>query len=163
MPNSKQFPCHKNVFLQSYTMAIQLYFFNHNWSWSLWLTCILSLWTMDCLCTWWIGRLACTNPPSCVELQNFTIKLSNSIRCLSDTHRSRFLFIPLNGIIPHSGYERLARYGGKEVDGRSLRKRQRRGKLNCVRLVIIDTNLFPPNSLAEIASHTRVEHWLYIH
>ena len=50
-------------------------------------------------------------------------------------------------------------------------KRQRRGKLNCVRLAIIDASLFPPNSLAEIASpkphrsmvtnHIRLENTIY--
>ena len=57
----------------------------------------------------------------------------------------------------HSGYERLARYGGK-------RATQREAEL-CA-LSTYRCHLFPPNSLAEIASYTRVEHWnlrLYIH
>ena len=56
-----------------------------------------------------------------------------------------------------SGYERLARYGGKGAT-------QREAEL-CA-LSTHRCHLFPPNSLAEIASRTRVEHWnlrLYIH
>ena len=57
----------------------------------------------------------------------------------------------------HRGYERLARYGGKGAT-------QREAEL-CA-LSTYRCHLFPPNSLAEIASYTRVEHWnlrLYIH
>jgi len=57
----------------------------------------------------------------------------------------------------HSGYERLARYGGKGAT-------QREAEL-CA-LSTYRCHFFPSNSPAEIASHTRVEHWnhrLYIH
>jgi len=57
----------------------------------------------------------------------------------------------LNGLseiiyIRHSGYERLARYGGKGAT-------QREAEL-CA-LSTHRCHFFPPNSLAEIASHTR--------
>jgi len=47
-----------------------------------------------------------------------------------------------------------------------VRKEQRRKKRKGVRLALIDASLYPPNSMAEIASQTRVEQWnrrLYIH